>query len=149
MDIGGAESAKIVEEGLKAWEADDTAAALERFEKVGETDRDPVVLSCLGYSLAKERGEYREGISLCTQAIKDDPRNSIHFLNLGRVYVLAGNKKDALRIFRKGMGIEQTQQLRKELSSHGLRKPPVIPFFKRSNPLNRYLGKLLTRLGLR
>lgn len=37
----------------------------------------------------------------------------------------------------------------RELDKLGLRKPPVIPFLSRGNPINKYLGIILSRMGLR
>lgn len=37
----------------------------------------------------------------------------------------------------------------RELEKHGIRKPPIFKKLARSHPLNKYLGLLLVRFGLR
>ena len=58
-------------------------------------------------------------------------------------------KLDAIKILREGLKHEKNQQIIDELDSLGTRKPPVLFFLRRSNPLNKYLGILLRKLGLR
>lgn len=147
--MSGAELEKLVAEGVRALEGGDTATALVLFERVAKIARTPTVCSYLAFCLAKERGESKRGVSLCIEAIKDDPRNPVHFLNLGRIYLLADNKKDAIRIFRKGLKFEWNRQIEDELNRLGVRKKPPIPFLKRDNPINKYLGRILKKMGLR
>jgi hypothetical protein len=83
------------------------------------------------------------------EAIKKEPQNSLLYLNLGRIYRLSKRKGDAVKIFREGLKFEVNQQIIDELTKIGIRKRPVIPFLKRSNPLNKYLGVILHKLRLR
>jgi hypothetical protein len=78
-----------------------------------------------------------------------DAQNPIHYLNLGKVYLLAGKKSQAIEVFRKGLAHERHQEIIDELNRLGIRKSPVLPFLKRKNPINRYFGIILHRLGLR
>ena len=57
----------------------------------------PEMLSLMGYSLAREAGQFRKGIELCLKAIALNPHNSDHYLHLGRIYLLA-KKKDCRRL---------------------------------------------------
>ena len=60
------------------------------------------------------------------------------------------NKKSAYKAIRKGLEINQNDtEIKTELKILGIRKGPVFPFLKRSNPLNKYTGLFLYRLGLR
>jgi hypothetical protein len=83
------------------------------------------------------------------EAIKKEPQNSLLYLNLGRIYRLSKRKGDAVKIFREGLKFEVNQQIIDELTKIGIRKRPVIPFLRRSNPLNKYLGVILHKLRLR
>ncbi|MBI1921410.1 MAG: tetratricopeptide repeat protein [Geobacter sp.] len=140
---------QLLHDGKKALETNDTAMALKCFEQALELERDPVACSGLAYCLAKERHAFSQAKSLCAEALRQDPRNPEHYLIMGRIYMLAGNKRDAIRIFRKGLKFGFNRQIRDELETLGERKSPVLPFLDRKNPINKYLGKLFVKLGMR
>ena len=108
-----------------------------------------MISSFFAFCIAKERGEIKKAISLCTDAIKEEPENSFHYLNLGKVYLIRKDKKEAVNAFRQGLQHEENQQIVDELDRLGTRKPPPIPFLKRSNIINKYLGMILSRIKLR
>jgi tetratricopeptide (TPR) repeat protein len=138
-----AEAAEFFIQAVAALENGDTDAALEFLEKAVSLERDPLYCSTLGVWLAKERRDFKRALSLCKEAIKNDPKKSIHFLHLGRVHLLAYQKKDAVRIFNMGLRYEQNKEIAAELNRLGTRREPVIPLLERENPLNKYLGKLI------
>jgi hypothetical protein len=82
-------------------------------------------------------------------ARKEEPKNSDIYLNLGRVHLLTGNRKQAIQVFRLGLRHGRNSRIIAELTALGLRKEPPLPFLQRSNPVNKFLGKLMTRLWLR
>lgn len=129
--------------------ADNTVAALSSLEKGLKLSNEPRWHSHLGYCIAKERGQARKGVDLCQNALAHEPDNSIHYLHLGRIHLLAGNKEEALRIFRQGISKEGNEEIMQKLIELGMRKPLLFPSLERRHPLNRYLGFILTRLGLR
>lgn len=135
--------------GIDALNEGNSVSALALFEKAVQAEDTPVNRSYLAYCLAKERGQFKKAVSLCEQAMKDEPTNSLHHLNLGKIYLLHGYREDAIRIYREGLRSEDNLAIHEELVKLGIRNPPVISFLPRSNPLNKYLGLLLTRLGLR
>jgi tetratricopeptide (TPR) repeat protein len=145
--IGTAE--KEFERGLKALRDGDTPAALTCFEKATNQARSPHYLSYLGFCVAKERGQVQKGIALCSEALESEPENGLHFLNLGRIYLVAGNKEEAIRVFRKGLGFGQNKEITSILDAIGTRSPLLFPSLSRKNPLNRYLGKVLSWIGFR
>ena len=140
---------ELLDEGLAAITRGNTAGALDCFEALLAEERLPQYLSPYGFCVARERGDYRRAISLCKEAIKLEPKNTNHFLYLGRIHLVAGQKKDAIRIFRMGLRHGNNPAIVAELNRLGERKSPLFPFLKRENPLNKYLGKVLTRIGLR
>jgi tetratricopeptide (TPR) repeat protein len=109
----------------------------------------PEMLSIMGYSLAKESGRIKEGISLCEKALKFNPRESEHYLNLGRIYLLAGKKEHAIKVFKTGLRVGKDRRILHELKNLGVRKPPVFGGFHRDHVLNIAAGKLLKLLRLR
>lgn len=146
----------------------DTLQGLIALGGAPEAVRDlPVVRSYLAYCMAKERGQYREAIRLCESALKAEPHNPAHYLNLGRIFVLTRHKAKAMETFRRGLSSDavtgtspaaesspdtrakQQAQILAEMRRLGIRKRPPFPSLPRSHPLNRVAGRLLTRLGLR
>ncbi|HXX58333.1 MAG TPA: hypothetical protein VEI96_10070 [Thermodesulfovibrionales bacterium] len=144
-----ADGEKLFEKGLQALARNDTLAALAYFERAVHVEDRPLYSSHLAFCIAKERGQYQLAVTLCEKAIAKEPRSSVHRLNLGRIYVIAKKKSDAIRTFREGLQHEKNPQIIEELDRLGTRKPPVIPFLKRENIINKYLGIALHRIGLR
>jgi len=62
---------------------------------------------------------------------------------------LKGEKAEAIRVFRLGLKAERNKRIIEELEKLGIRKPPVISFLSRGNPINKYLGIILGRLSIR
>ncbi|MDA8412530.1 MAG: tetratricopeptide repeat protein [Desulfobacteraceae bacterium] len=124
-------------------------AALACLERALAIWDDPLWYSRLAYCIAKERGHLTQAFELCNAAIEHDPGNPIHYLYLGKVHQIAANKYDSLQTLRKGMSLGKLPEIEKELADLGTRKPPVFPSLSRNNPLNRYLGIIMTRLKLR
>lgn len=136
-------------QALAALAAEDTRAALAFIEKALRLRDTPEWYSYLGYCIARQRGQHRKGLELCKESLAVEPDNPVHYLNLGRVYLAKGDKAEALRVWREGMAKGGGPELVQQLERLGTRIRPAIPILARKNPLNRYLGILLTRLGLR
>lgn len=143
------EAEQLFTKGLKAIAEGSTLAALVNFERAVQLENVPVYSSYLAFCIAKERGQVKKGIALCLESIEKDPENSVHYLNLGKIQLIAGRKADAIEHFRTGLSHETNQQIVDELHKLEPRNPPVISFLHRDNPLNKYLGIILKRLGLR
>jgi Flp pilus assembly protein TadD len=129
--------------------AEDTQAALAFIEKALRLQDTPEWYSYLGYCIARQRGQHRKGLELCQASLALEPDNPMHFLNLGRVHLIKGDKNEALRIWREGMAKGGCPELLQQLERLGMRSRSVIPALHRNNPLNRYLGILFSRLGIR
>lgn len=139
----------LIEIGMTELNHGNTLLALHSFEQAASIASTPTLLSCLGFCLAKERGEANKGRSLCLEALQKEPRNPLHYLNLGRTYLAAGQKPLALQTFRKGLRFQRHPGIIAEMNRLGIRKEPPLAFLPRENPLNRHLGRLLHRLGMR
>lgn len=140
---------KLFTDGMAELESGNTRSALKFFTEAAGLDDAPQVRSCLGYCLARENGDYSRGVSLCREAIRDDSKNSVHYLNLGRIHLIRGDKKEALRIFRDGLLQEDNKSIKEELKTIGQRKPPIIGSLPREHFLNRFLGIVAAKCGFR
>ncbi len=127
---------------------DNLDRALRAFEKAFKEDREnPAYMSYYGLCKAVRGGEIGLGLELCTKAIKKEFFKAELYLNLGRVYMAAGNKKGAIKVFLKGLKFEpQNEEINRRLVELGFRNKPVIQSLDRSNPLNKFLGILFRRL---
>jgi len=137
------------ERARRAIAMDNTVAGLSSLEKALSLRDDKGWYSYLGYCVAKERGQVSRGTELCMISLEHDPNNPEHYLNLGKIHLLSGNRLEALRILRDGMGRGGDAELIVILNEFGKRKSRIIPFLSRSNPLNKFLGLILRRIGLR
>lgn len=135
--------------GMEALNSGDSLAALVHFEKAVQAGGGPLATSYYAYCIARERGQVQKGIALCHEAMAQEPDNARHYLNLGRIYLTARNKTEALRVFREGMGVGHDQEIAALLEEIGSRKPPVIASLHRDHLINKYLGMILSKLGLR
>ena len=114
---------------------------------------DPLILSYFGCFQAIVDKKYRSGVEACKRAIlllkkketfSEEVLYPVFYLNLGRAYVAAGKKKDAIDSFKKGLRYDNgNSDLKQELHKLGVRKQPPVPFLDRSNPINRYIGLIL------
>ncbi len=140
---------KLFNAGLELLAQGNTLSALSCFEKAAQVEDRPVYTCHLALCIAKERGQFQLAVALCEKAIGREPQNPVHYLNLGRIFVIAGKKENAIKTFREGLRYEKDQQIIDELERLGTRKPPIVPFIRRNNPINKYLGILMTKLRLR
>ncbi|MGD1074662.1 MAG: tetratricopeptide repeat protein [Thermodesulfovibrionales bacterium] len=140
---------KLFHKGLDALTEGSTLVALAAFEKAAQIEDNPLYTTYLAFCIARERGQFQTAVTMCETAIAREPHQSAHYFNLGKIYLLARKKEDAIRIFREGLRREENRQISDELNKLGTRKRPIIPFLKRNNPVNKCLGIVLGRLGIR
>jgi Flp pilus assembly protein TadD len=135
--------------GVAALAIEDTLTALACLERALKLRDHPGWHSYLGYCIARERGQHRRGMELCLSSLAVEPDHPGHFLNLARVHMITGDKMEALKVLREGMANGGSPEIVRLLEALGTRKPSLFPMLHRDNPLNKYLGLLLSRLGLR
>jgi len=143
------EAEKLFGRAREALAAGEIPSALTLLERALKLNDNRSWYSYLGYCMAKERGQVKKGIELCTLSLELEPEHADHYLYLAKIHLLAGNKPETLRVLREGMARGENQGLITLLDAIGTRKPPVLSFLPRSNPVNRLLGLLLERLRLR
>ncbi len=146
QDSGGAALAAF-EEGRTAFAARDLTAAHRAFERAYQKDtRDPRFMSWYGVTLVLVEKNWNLGLVLCEQANRLSGPDPELLLNQARVHLSLNQRERAVRAILRGLelfpGDERLVAARDAL---GLRRPPVISFLSRNNPLNRMLGRLRHR----
>jgi tetratricopeptide (TPR) repeat protein len=140
----------LIRQGLAALDEDNTLLALMTFEKAARYQpATATVLSCLGYCLARERRDLERALHLCQEALLLEPVNPLHYLNLGKVYLLARQRRQAVITFQKGLRYGLHLGVVAEIKKMGRRRPPLFSFLCRTHVLNRYWGLLLALIGIR
>jgi tetratricopeptide (TPR) repeat protein len=144
-----AEYAEAIRLDLKSNKKTALGTAREALEKFPD---DPFFLSYCGYLTAIVEGKSREGAGMCEAAITILRKSKstdiafflpLFYLHLGKVYMKADRKQPAINAFQEGLKFDsRNRELLSELKAIGSRKSPVIPFLGRSNPINKFLGKL-------
>lgn len=140
---------KLAARALEALTAGNPQTALALLERSLKIVDNPLLHSHLGYCIAKERGQVKRGRDLCLATIELDPDNPVHYLNLARVHQVAKQKAEAIAALREGVARGGNDEICAMLSALGTRKSPPLPFLSRTNPLNKWLGILFSRIGLR
>lgn len=140
---------KEIRAGEKALASGETLVALMHFETAHQLQPLPAVKSALGYCLARERRQYQQALTLCRSALEADPADPRHYYHLGRIYLLSNRKAQAIIAFRRGLKIKRYQPIIDEMRRLGVRKPPVFTTLPREHLLNRSVGALFARIGLR
>ena len=143
------EAKRLYDKGVEHLSQGKTLPALSCFEQALKKEDSPSIRSYYALCIAKERGQIKKAILLCKEALQQEPENAVHYLNLGRIYLFMRQKAEAITIFREGLKHETNKEIIEELDNLLPRKPLVIPFLKRNNPINKYLGIILKALRLR
>lgn len=121
--------------------------ALENFPE------DPFLLSYYGCLIAVVENSPWEGIAICLEAIEKLKRSMplgieffypVFYLNLGRAYMKDDNKVDAIKAFKKGLKYDpDNHDILWEMKKFGLRRKKSMPFLRRKNAINKYIGMIL------
>ncbi len=127
----------------------DFSAALKEIIQLPAIARNPMIISAQALCMAEVHKEFKSAVNMCHEAIKKDPKNPEHYYRQGRILILSGRKKDSIWVFRMGLRHGRHKGIIDTLGSLGIRRPPPLDFLSRSNPFNKYLGKLLTKFNLR
>lgn len=135
-------------DGLSFLAEDNIQKAFLEFEKAYNANNNIAkYVSYYGLCAALFKGDVENSIELCTRAIKIEFFRPEYYLNLGKAFLKAGKKQSAINTFRKGLKIDnKNEPIKMELEKMGIRARPVIPFLKRSNPINKYLGIIFRRI---
>ncbi|MCD6581402.1 MAG: hypothetical protein J7K90_06330 [Desulfuromusa sp.] len=139
----------LLQKGIEAVEKGYIHSAQVFLGQVAEHRKTPELHSYLAYCLAKGQGRMHSAAKICRESIKREPNNSLHYLILGRVLLLAGEKGKAINAFRQGLRTSPNPLIIDELKKLGLRKPAILKSLKRNHPINRALGRVFNIIGFR
>lgn len=99
-------------------------------------------LSYLGCGMAR-RGRHEQGLALCRRAVEVEFYQPENWVNLANVLLQREDRAEAIRAVQQGLELDPNFAPLVELhASLGMRRPPVLGFLERSNPVNRFLGLL-------
>lgn len=139
----------ILKQITEAIDSESYDLALMYIDQAPEFADVPIVISYRAYCMARGQGRIRDAVALCRDTIQQDPYDPQHYLILGRLLLLSGQKTQAIKIFRAGLKHGRNSEIIKELKAIGLRKTPVFSNIDRGHPLNRITGRLMTLCGVR
>lgn len=152
MCIMEEEAARLFKRGislLRRGYPEDSAECLERVLDMGYDSA--ACYSWLGIAIARSRhGDIIKAEEYCKKAIKKAYYRPQYYNNLAEVYLIWGKKRKAVKVLGETLNLDDSNKSAHiKLASLGIRRREVIPFLSRINPINKYLGIILTRLGLR
>ncbi len=104
--------------GLQALIDNDYVVAANYFRRAMDVEhqrhvREPDMryVSYYGLCLAKAHCQFKKAIATCERAAARRPRDFKMFLNLGRVYLAARKRRNALEAFRRGLEVAPRSQV--------------------------------------
>lgn len=137
--------------GHRCWSEGRALDALAAFEAAWQmAPLNGLAASWYGRLLMEQRGLHRRAVAMCHEGVKLAPDEMETHANLAVVLVAAGERAAAvegLRLAAARFGAHH--QLGQLLEMVGIRRKPMFAALPRSHPVNRYLGMLTWRLGMR
>jgi tetratricopeptide (TPR) repeat protein len=118
--------------------------AIEIEKRLGQASQPQArYLSYYGLCLSLTGAGSHEAVRFCRIAAETEGYRTDVCWNLGRVLLAAGRRREAHQALRWGLRLQPDHKgIRHDLRRMGSRRPPVLPFLRRTNPINRFLGRL-------
>ena len=139
-----AEARGLFEQGMTAYRAGDGEGAHALFERAHRrAPSDARLMSWYGLTLVLVERNSNLGILYCDQALRlAGPDPELH-LNQARAHLALGQRDRAVKAVMRGLAAAPGHPaLTAAQQAMGWRRKPVLPFLGRSNPLNRWLGRI-------
>ena len=140
---------ETIRKGIASAERGDFHTAQILLNDASAQRNTPELHSYLAYCLANTEDRMSAAAKTCRESIKREPANSLHYLILGRILLLAGQKDRAVKTFRQGLKTSPNPKIMAELKQLGLRKPPIFQSLGRDHFINRMCGRIFSTIGLR
>ena len=123
-------------------------ASMQLVRREGGTQPPMKYLSYYGLCLAMSGTRLRQALELCQGAVEAEFYNPDLYLNLGRVYLRAGDRGRAFETLLRGLQLNPRHSgLIRQIRHLGVRRRPVVGFLSRNHPVNRILGRVWPRVG--
>ena len=139
---------ELFKTGVESLRKRESLKALSCFEFSYDLNNSAECQSYLGLCLAMERGEVKKGLGFCEDAVSREPKNPTLYLNMGKLLLRAGKKKEAIESVRRGLDVGKNDEALAWLMNLGVRRKPILSFLPRGHFLNRYVGVFLSRIGI-
>jgi len=143
----------MVKVGIAAADRGDYSGALRVLSAVYTTvppEKLPTGLSTYGLCLARVEGKRKMGAELCEKAIQLESYEGKHRANLVRVYIVAKNRKKAVRTLEDSLSkLRNDPDLIRVREEIGYRQAASMSFLPRQNPINKFFSRYVTRLKVR
>jgi tetratricopeptide (TPR) repeat protein len=98
--------------------------------------------SFYGLCVAMVRRQYSQAVQYCNLSLKSQFMDPEHRANIALVYLERSDRASAIENLHAGLRMQPNNaRINEILSDIGRRKPPVITFLSRDNPLNVWLGR--------
>lgn len=103
--------------------------------------------SHMGLAIAMSGGDLGRAQQLCQVGLERDCYQPDFYFNLGKVYLIAKDKEEAVHAFQLGLQLDDEHRgIKREMKKIGIRKNPAIDSLPRDHFLNKYMGKIKKRL---
>ena len=141
------EAMESLEQGLALYRQGDLVAAHALFERAHRrAPGDARMMSWYGLTLVLVEKNSNLGVIYCDQALRLAGPEPELFLNLARAHLSLGQRERAVKAIARGLSVAPLDPaLKTAQACMGWRRRPVFPCLGRSNPVNRWLGKLRHR----
>jgi len=142
------ENERLIERGLYLAQKGHLEEALKVFEEEFCFAHHPGATSYYALCLAEVERDYDRAVSLCLLAAEREFYNPDVYFNLGRIFLLKGQKVYAIKSFKKGLQFGTNHaELVNAIKKLGSRRKPIVPFLPRHHFINKFLGRFIHRRG--
>src|SRR5262245_33234040 len=99
---------RLIDAGVVALEGDKVGDAHRLFREAYEKNpNDPRATSYYGLTMVLIEDKLHSGLEMCIKACRGgESLDPLLYLNLGRLYIKAGKKREAVGAFRRGLQID-------------------------------------------
>ena len=98
--------------------------------------------SYYGVCVAMVKRRYADAVNYCNVSLKANFMDADHRANLAMVFLERNDREKAIETLNEGLRLQpRNRQIQKIFREIGRRRPPVIRFLPRDNPINVWLGR--------
>lgn len=138
-----------LKEGINLVEKGALDGARSLFEGYLEMEPHSVLAqSFVGMLRVVQGGQVSQGLDMCQEALRRDPKESFCYLNLAKAYLTSGDRYLCVRTLQRGLKVRSPHRdyILTFYRTIGIRRPAVLRFLSRDNPINEFLGRLTWKM---